>query len=83
MSPGTEGFDLQTTLAISIGGEAGSECPKPHHPLTCRGGSLYFFEDGRFACEHATVPADDQRTRGALTHSIAVLILECAAATLR
>jgi hypothetical protein len=49
----------------------------PHHPITCAG-SLWLYDDDRFACEHATVPPDDPRTKAALNHTIAVLLLELA-----
>jgi hypothetical protein len=53
--------------------------PAPHHPLRCLG-PLTYAEDGTFACPHAAVPPGDERTRHAITQSIAMLLIEIAAA---
>lgn len=47
----------------------------PHHPITCKD-DLRYEEDGSFACEHITVPADDPRTINCVNHSVALLIIE-------
>lgn len=69
-------INLQATLSVSSAG-APAEPVVPHHPITCTS-TLELHEDGRLACEHAEVPADDQRTRHCLQHSVAILIIECA-----
>ena len=48
----------------------------PHHPLVCMDGKLYLEEDNTFHCEHASVGPDDYRTKRAIIHSIACLIIE-------
>lgn len=65
-------INLQATLAASSTG--GPEV-RPHHPITCTG-ALAYHDDGTFACEHATAPPGDPRTRCALDHSMAILLLE-------
>lgn len=73
-----EGIDLQATLAATcLANTLDRQCP--HHPLNCRGGQLAYHEDGTFACEHAQVEPDDQRTRDALNYTVAILLMECAA----
>jgi hypothetical protein len=72
-------INLQATLSASSAG-AGVDC-RPHHPITCTG-ELAFHEDGRFACEHGAVPPGDERTVYCLQHSIALLLIEVAVATL-
>ena len=51
----------------------------PHHPITCQA-SLWLHEDGRFECEHAIVPPEDERTHHCIDHSIALLLIELAEA---
>jgi hypothetical protein len=68
---------IQSALASETTGTRWS-ATVPHHPITCRG-PLWFYDDGRFACEHVTVPPDDPRTRAALDQTVAVLLLELAA----
>ena len=74
---GQRHVSIQPALASE---STGSRWPpmEPHHPITCRG-PLWFYEDERFACEHVTVPPDDPRTKAALNHTVAVLLLELAA----
>ena len=48
----------------------------PHHPITCFGGPLAY--DGRLVCDHAVAPKGDPRTRAALNHTVAVLLMELA-----
>lgn len=72
--PSSSTVNLQQTIAASTS-DAGQEAIVPHHPITCAS-ELHFYEDGSFGCEHITVPPNDGRTKQALTHSIAILILE-------
>lgn len=65
-------INLQATLSSS---SAMGDLIEPHHPITCTG-QLVYAEDGTFACDHATVPPDDERTVYCLQHSIAILIIE-------
>jgi hypothetical protein len=71
------GINLQATLSSS---SAMSQCPviRPHHPITCSNGQLFYDEDNTFRCEHASVPSDDERTRHCIDHSIALLLIEIA-----
>lgn len=68
------GINLQATLSAT---SADQTLYSPHHPITCNS-MLAYHEDGRFECEHASVPADDQRTKHCLDHSIALLLIEIA-----
>lgn len=72
---GVQGINLQATLSASSAG--GTECPRPHHPITCAT-DLRYEEDGSFGCEHTTVPPTDSRLRDVLQHSVAILLLEVA-----
>jgi hypothetical protein len=72
------GVNLQATLSASSACGDFSEV-RPHHPITCSG-ALAFHDDGTFACEHAVAPPDDPRTRHCLDHSMALLLIELAAA---
>lgn len=65
---------LQANLAAMT--SMGTYNVSPHHPLTCTHGELAFYEDGRFACEHAEVPPDDLRTQAALDSTVAILLFE-------
>lgn len=47
----------------------------PHHPLTCAT-ELRLNEDMSMECDHSKAAPDNVRTRAAVTHSIAILILE-------
>jgi hypothetical protein len=72
-------LNLQATLSAS------SACSVPvivpHHPITCQS-RLRLYHDGTFACDHAAVPEDDQRTQFCIDHSIALLLVELAVAML-
>ena len=74
MFPTSNPTSLQATIAAATS-EAGVEPTAPHHPITCQG-KLCFNADNSFGCEHVTVDPNDYRTKQALTHSIAILILE-------
>ena len=67
---------LQSLLATTSG-TADLDQTVPHHPITCHG-ILTYDADGCFACEHATVPAEDERTQACLNHSMALLLIEIA-----
>ena len=67
---------LQSTIAAATSSSPTAGSIYPHHPITCVNGELYYDEDGTFSCEHAKVPPDDQRANQAVTHSIALLIME-------
>ena len=54
----------------------------PHHPLSCVGARLALHEDGTLACDHAITWPHDARTKRAVDHSIAILIIELARDTL-
>lgn len=66
-------INLQLTLATANATTPTSG--RPHHPIACAS-VLHLDEDGTFGCEHAEVPAGDQRTQGCIDHSIAILLLE-------
>lgn len=75
--PGTNYLNLQTTISsMSVTNEVVS----PHHPVTCPG-PLYV-DDDSFYCDHAKVSLDEERTRAAIIHSIAILMFEIAGETL-
>lgn len=78
LSGSESGSQLQATI-ISIT-SAGTDSPivVPHHPITCRTGSLYYEEDGAFKCDHAEVAPGDLRTEQGIRHSVALLIIELA-----
>ena len=71
---------LQATLSSasvpSHGGET-AVAVEPHHPITCTT-ELRFEPDGALLCDHAKAPADDQRTRSCLNHSLSLLLMELA-----
>lgn len=75
------GSDINLQATIAAQSAVAEPTPEPHHPIMCQGDDcpLFLHEDGRFACLHTEVPPGDTRTKHALDHSIAVLILECAA----
>lgn len=75
--PPTNSIGFQATLSATTAGIPVTV--QPHHPITCQSGDLEYDEDG-FRCPHAQVPPDDPRTVSCLQHSIAVLLIECAAA---
>lgn len=70
------GMDLQAIL-VSASSGMGGVLPIPHHPVTCYG-NLRFDEDGTLACDHTEVEAGDGRLKAALTHSVAILLIELA-----
>lgn len=67
-------FDLQASVSAA---SANGDIYTPHHPITCAS-QLTYDHNGTFSCEHTTVPAEDTRTRSALNHSIALLLIELA-----
>jgi hypothetical protein len=71
-------MNLQATLSSSSAGhnEATADV-RPRHPITCST-QLRLEPDGTFTCDHASVPADDRRTRSCLNHSLALLLIELA-----
>ena len=73
----TNPVTLQATLssASALAPDAGTL--NPHHPITCSS-ELRLEPDGTLACEHATAPAGDPRTRSCLNHSLALLLVELA-----
>jgi hypothetical protein len=70
--------NLQATL--SAASACGDGVVAPHHPITCAG-ELIFTED-EFACPHASVPITEERTRHILQQTVAILVMEMAAAVL-
>lgn len=69
---------LQSTLSL-MSAESNGPVVLPHHPINCIGELAY---DGEtFSCPHAKV-VDDARTKSAVRHSIAMLILQIADQTL-
>lgn len=72
----TQGLNLQQACS---GSTASNEVftGGPHHPITCSG-ELFFEQDGAFRCEHSIASADDPRTKQAVNHSIAILLIELA-----
>jgi hypothetical protein len=75
---GAQGISLQATL--SSASAMTTKAVRPHHPITCAGGELFYDEDNTFRCEHVSVPADDERTQHCVNHSIALLLVELALA---
>lgn len=74
--------NLQSTIAaVTALTRDGTPIISPHHPVTCLAG-IYFDEEGVLSCDHAKTEKGDARTQAALHHSVAILLLECAAATL-
>jgi hypothetical protein len=71
-------MNLQATLS-SASATTNDQTPvaRPHHPITCSS-HLRLEPDGSFMCDHASVPADDQRTRFCVNHSLALLLIELA-----
>ena len=66
--------NLQATLAATA---PSCDSPLAHHPLICTG-RLSYYSDGRFQCDHALAPADDERSKHAVQTSIALLLMEIA-----
>ena len=69
--------NLQATLSSSSAGDNAAPSVQPHHPITCTS-ALRLEPDGSLVCEHAAAPAEDQRTRSCLNHSLALLLMELA-----
>lgn len=76
---GVNGVNLQATLSAA---SASYESVSPHHPIICSGKLEIDLEAGEFRCPHVGVPLTEDRTRAALDHSIAILLLEIAGTTL-
>lgn len=72
-------INLQATLSASTATAA--NVVEPHHPITCTS-QLALYEDGRFVCEHAEAPPGDFRTQDCLNHTVALLLIEVAVASL-
>jgi hypothetical protein len=72
-----EPVNLQATLSSSSAGAPPDEIVGPHHPITCST-ELRLDDDGAFACQHASAPSDDLRTRSCINHSVALLLIELA-----
>lgn len=68
-------MNLQTTLSATASPVDGYPT---HHPIQCKT-VIVLEEDGRMACEHGYVPADDPRTQSCIDQSVAILIIELAA----
>lgn len=66
--------NLQTTLSASVSASDGYPA---HHPIQCKT-VIVLEEDGRMACEHGYVPADDPRTQACIDQSVAILLIELA-----
>jgi hypothetical protein len=73
----TQQMNLQATLSSCSATADESAVIRPHHPITCAS-DLRLEPDGSLVCDHAEAPADDQRTRSCLNHSLALLLLELA-----
>jgi hypothetical protein len=69
--------NLQATLSSSSVGAPPDEIVQPHHPITCST-DLRLEDDGTFACQHASAPSGDLRTRSCINHSVAMLLIELA-----
>lgn len=67
-----------TIISVTSTGDTTTSIVVPHHPITCKTGSLYYEEDGTFKCDHAEVPPDDLRTEQGIRHSLALLLIELA-----
>lgn len=78
MMPGSQNYmNLQATISSA---SAIHQVVTPHHPVTCTG--PLFVDDDSFYCDHAKVALDEERTRAAIIHSIAILMFEIAGETL-
>ena len=73
----TQQMNLQATLSSCSATADEAAIIRPHHPITCPS-DLRLEPDGSLLCDHAEAPADDQRTRSCLNHSLALLLLELA-----
>ena len=70
-------MNLQATLSSCSATGDETAIIRPHHPITCTS-ELRLEPDGSLLCDHAVAPAEDQRTRSCLNHSLALLLLEFA-----
>lgn len=68
-------FSLQSTLSST---SQSPEIVRPHHPITCTG-DLRYNEDNSTECDHCRVAPDDHRMGQVLNHTVAILLMECAA----
>lgn len=66
---------LQVTLSAGSASAHRADHAVPHHPIICAS-KLRYYEDGSFACAHATIPPGDLRTKLCIDHSIALLLVE-------
>lgn len=72
---GLSGSQLQSTISSATSGVGTLPEGVPHHPISCAD-KIYYDETGVFSCEHGEVPANDERTKAALIHSLALLLIE-------
>lgn len=70
--------NLQATLAAASAGDKSSPPCFPHHPVTCQGALGFDVEDGSLACPHVKTGPHDVRTAQAVTHSVAIMLIELA-----
>jgi hypothetical protein len=70
-------MNLQSTLSSCSATADETAAIRPHHPITCIS-ELRLESYGSLLCEHAAAPADDQRRRSCVNHSLAPLLLELA-----
>lgn len=71
--------NLQATISASTSATYEEvDIVRPHHPITCCNGGLYFDYEGEMSCDHAKAPPNNPRTQSALNHSLAILLLELA-----
>jgi hypothetical protein len=73
----TRQVNLQATLSSCSASGDEAAVVRPHHPITCTS-ELRLEPDGSLLCDHAAAPADDQRTRACVNHSLALLLIELA-----
>ena len=73
----TRQVNLQATLSSCSASGDEATVVRPHHPITCTS-ELRLEPDGSLLCDHAAAPADDQRTRACVNHSLALLLIELA-----
>ena len=73
----TRQVNLQATLSSCSASGDEAAVVRPHHPITCTS-ELRLESDGSLVCDHAAAPADDQRTRACVNHSLALLLIELA-----
>lgn len=68
---------LQGILSSSSALLEARSAVRPHHPVTCTG-RLSYGSDGTLACDHATAPPEDLRTRLCVHYSVSLLLIELA-----